>query len=115
MRKLLLAIAIVCFATMAYADTTGDAVFRSPNGTFDSWAEVFNDNQDYMTHNHSYNVPDERDDPLGIEAEVVMWENENPDGAFEEIRIDVSHDFENDETGGFLVFRFNLFSWLTGE
>ena len=53
-----------------------------------------------------------RDDPLGLGVDMVVYEDENPDAKLEEVTIEARHDFENEETAVFGVIRWNVWKFF---
>ncbi|MFC1709497.1 hypothetical protein ACFL2J_05555 [Candidatus Omnitrophota bacterium] len=115
-RRFILAVLIVMLMLgVAFADeTTGGANHNSPNGKA-QWLADLNNKQQYTDHTHQYDALEEREDPLGVGADVVVYEDENPDAKLEEVTVEVRHDFENEETAVFAVVRWNIFKFFKGE
>jgi hypothetical protein len=105
MRKLLLicCILFVCaWGTTAYAGG-----YEDPCDSYKG--KYLNECADNAVHH------DHRDNPLGIGADVVLWQNETDKVTFiEEVVAEVRHDFENQETSVYGVVRVNLWQKIKG-
>ncbi len=110
MKTVILITMCLAIATVCYAETTGGQNFSSPNGCVDDDFIAFLNDQEYIDHNHQYVVPEtDRNDPYGIGADVIIWENESKNVALE---VQGKYDYPNKETSGFLVAKINLWEML---
>lgn len=111
MKYLVIAVMVMLLAVSAYAAQTGGATYSSPNGEVDDCFIDFLNEQDYIDHTHNAYV-DEGNDPYGVGADVIVWENENKEKAFQAVEIQAKYDIPNEEVSGYVVAKFNIASWF---
>ena len=105
MRYLVLVLlAMALMVSVAYADQTSGATYTSPNGCVDQEFVDFINEQTYIDHTHQV----DRDDPLGVGVDVVVYENKEKDPTVS-VEVQGKLDMQNDETSVFLVGKVNLF------
>lgn len=109
--KLALAISLVIMfglVAFAFAAETGGQQFYSPNGEVNQEFVNYLNNQECLNHTHQYDKED-RDNPMGVGADITVWQNEAKNIAVE---VQEKYDFSNEENSAFAVVKLNLFEIL---
>lgn len=103
---ILLALALVMVAPLAYADQTSGATYTSPNGCIpDPFIAAIND-QNLIDHSHQYDV--DKEHPAGVGVDVIVWNNKDAESKVKGVEIQTKHDFANSETSIFAVLQLDL-------
>ena len=112
MRFTLAMLLVLCFTSFALAAETSGPTYTSPNGEinqeFPGLLDCIN-NQDYIQHTHQYDK-DDRDNPVGLGVDVIVYQNEAKNIAVE---VQEKYDVANEENSIYAVMKLNLFEMLT--
>jgi len=104
-------LALLLVVPLALAEQTSGATYTSPNGCVpDPFIDALND-QEFIDHTHQIDV-DDRENPVGVGADVTVWENDDAESKVEGVEIQTKHDFVNGETSVFAVLQLNFSSFF---
>lgn len=109
MKKLvILAIVLFVLATgISFAEETSGATYTSPNGEINQNFVDYINEQECIDHTHLYEQAEQydRDNPLGVGADIVVWQNEAKTVGVE---VQEKYDFANEENSAFAVVKLNV-------
>jgi len=100
---------VVCFTGFALAAETSGPTYTSPNGTINQEFLDCINNQNYIQHTYQYDK-DDRDNPVGLGVDVIVYQNEAKNIAVE---VQEKYDVANEENSIYAVMKLNLFEMLT--
>jgi len=107
MKYLLLALIVCALAVpCAFADETDGGVWTAPNAGLENW---LNTNDIDHTHGYADEVGEDYDSPLGIGADVKLW-NFTGINYLTDVTAETKYDINNEEFGAFLVLGIDLTS-----
>lgn len=111
--KYILCLIVLMFSFGCYADTTGDSVFYSPDGTQDYIADVVNDST-ALDHTHSYDRYAPRFEG-GLGIDLIVYENADNDLLPNKVAVETKYDFTNENGSVYVVATYNLWDLLFGN